>query len=38
MPVEARRDRWQSMMARIADYDIHAWRRDFLQTLEATER
>ena len=38
MPVEERRDRWQSMMARICDYDIHAWRRDFLQTLGAVER
>lgn len=33
MPVEERRERWQSMMARICDYDIHAWRKDFLDTL-----
>ncbi|NYZ62354.1 alpha,alpha-trehalose-phosphate synthase (UDP-forming) [Luteimonas deserti] len=34
MPVEARRERWQSMMTRICDYDIHAWRKDFLRSLE----
>lgn len=36
MPLEARRERWQSMITRIREYDIHAWRRDFLGTLAAT--
>lgn len=38
MPREARRERWQSMITRIREYDIHAWRTDFLQTLAGTRR
>ncbi|MCD9027014.1 alpha,alpha-trehalose-phosphate synthase (UDP-forming) [Luteimonas sp. BDR2-5] len=36
MPVEERRERWQSLITRLRDYDIHAWRRDFLDNLAAT--
>jgi len=35
MPLEERRERWRAMMDRITQYDIHAWRRDFLDTLAA---
>ena len=35
MPLPERRMRWQSMMDRITSYDIHAWRRDFLEQLTA---
>ncbi|WP_133000603.1 alpha,alpha-trehalose-phosphate synthase (UDP-forming) [Luteimonas arsenica] len=33
MPLAERRRRWRGMMDRISTYDIHAWRRDFLETL-----
>ncbi|NLA67611.1 MAG: alpha,alpha-trehalose-phosphate synthase (UDP-forming) [Gammaproteobacteria bacterium] len=33
MPLAERRERWAAMMERITTYDIHAWRRDFLQAL-----
>ena len=33
MPLAERRERWRAMMDRIEAYDIHAWRRDFLDTL-----
>ncbi|MEN4903821.1 alpha,alpha-trehalose-phosphate synthase (UDP-forming) [Luteimonas sp. TWI1437] len=36
MPLDERRERWQSMMQRISSYDIHAWRRDFLDRLQQT--
>ncbi|UNK41832.1 alpha,alpha-trehalose-phosphate synthase (UDP-forming) [Luteimonas sp. S4-F44] len=36
MPLDERRERWQSMMQRISSYDIHAWRRDFLERLQQT--
>ncbi|MEN1960921.1 alpha,alpha-trehalose-phosphate synthase (UDP-forming) [Luteimonas sp. MJ246] len=35
MPLDERRQRWRAMMDRIEGYDIHAWRRDFLETLTA---
>lgn len=35
MPLAERRRRWRAMMARIEGYDIHAWRRDFLDALTA---
>lgn len=34
MPLAERQARWRSMMDRVEGYDIHAWRRDFLQALE----
>ncbi|HST44517.1 MAG TPA: alpha,alpha-trehalose-phosphate synthase (UDP-forming) [Luteimonas sp.] len=34
MPLAERQARWRSMMDRIESYDIHDWRRDFLQVLE----
>ncbi|RPD87857.1 alpha,alpha-trehalose-phosphate synthase (UDP-forming) [Luteimonas sp. 100069] len=38
MPLEERRERWQSMITRLRDYDIHAWRKDFLRALGETQR
>lgn len=35
MPLTERYARWRGMMDRIEAYDIHAWRRDFLRTLQA---
>ena len=34
MPLSERRERWRALMDRIEGYDIHAWRRDFLKTLQ----
>ena len=36
MPLARRRERWQAMMQHLLRHDIHAWRRDYLQALEAT--
>ena len=38
MPLAERRERWRASMDRIESYDIHAWRRDFLATLERANR
>jgi trehalose 6-phosphate synthase len=35
MPLPERRERWRAMMDTITGYDIHAWRRDFLDRLAA---
>ncbi len=35
MPMAERRERWRALMDRIEGYDIHAWRRDFLEVLDA---
>jgi len=35
MPLEERRERWQSMMDCLRDHDITDWRRSYLQTLRA---
>ena len=35
MPLAERRERWRAMMDTIEGYDIHAWRRDFLDKLAA---
>ncbi|GHC09185.1 alpha,alpha-trehalose-phosphate synthase (UDP-forming) [Thermomonas carbonis] len=35
MPLAERKERWQAMMARLLEYDIHAWRRGYLQALES---
>lgn len=35
MPLEERRERWQSMMRRLQQHDITAWRQHFLATLRA---
>jgi trehalose 6-phosphate synthase len=36
MPLAERRARWRASMDRIERYDIHAWRRDYLATLESS--
>ncbi|MGM0586174.1 MAG: alpha,alpha-trehalose-phosphate synthase (UDP-forming) [Pseudomonadota bacterium] len=33
MPLAERRERWERMMSRLRRYDVHAWRRDFLDRL-----
>ncbi|HJR74821.1 MAG TPA: alpha,alpha-trehalose-phosphate synthase (UDP-forming) [Luteimonas sp.] len=38
MPLDERQERWRKMMARVSEYDIHAWRRDFLSALASTPR
>ena len=35
MPLAERKERWNAMMARLLQYDIHAWRRAYLEALEA---
>ena len=35
MPRPRRLERWQAMMEHLLEYDIHAWRKDYLQALEA---
>ena len=35
MPLAERKERWNAMMARLLEYDIHAWRRAYLEALEA---
>ena len=35
MPLAERKERWNAMMARLLEYDIHAWRRAYLDALEA---
>jgi trehalose 6-phosphate synthase len=35
MPLAERRERWQSMMAPVSRYDIHAWCEDFLAALRS---
>ena len=35
MPRPRRLERWQAMMEHLLEHDIHAWRRDYLQALEA---
>jgi len=37
MPLEARRERWNSMMPRIRSHDVSAWCRSFLDILEQDE-
>src|SRR5215467_1478067 len=34
MPLEERRDRYETMMMRLDRYDVHAWREAFLNTLQ----
>jgi trehalose 6-phosphate synthase len=38
MPLAARQERWRSMYKSIAENDVTAWREDFLQTLQKTDR
>jgi trehalose 6-phosphate synthase len=38
MPVEARRERWASMMPRLIRHDVTAWCSDFLARLSESER
>src|SRR5690606_33828727 len=33
MPLEERRERWQPRLARLCDYDITRWRREYLAEL-----
>ena len=35
MPMEERRERWSSMMARLRTHDITAWRRGYIEALKA---
>ena len=35
MPMEERRERWSSMMARLRTHDITAWRRGYIKALKA---
>ncbi|OHE84342.1 MAG: alpha,alpha-trehalose-phosphate synthase (UDP-forming) [Lysobacterales bacterium RIFOXYD1_FULL_69_11] len=35
MPMDERRERWSSMMARLRTHDITAWRRGFIEALKA---
>ncbi len=34
MPLRERRARWHSMIKLLRDHDVHAWRREFLSTLQ----
>ena len=34
MPLPERRNRWKAMLARLRRHDVHAWRKDFLATLQ----
>ena len=34
MPLRERRVRWRKMMTRLRQHDVHAWRREFLTTLQ----
>jgi trehalose 6-phosphate synthase len=36
MPLDERVRRWEAMIERLRRQDIHAWRRQFLTTLDAT--
>ena len=36
MPLEERRERWQSLMAHLREHDIDHWRNAFLDALQAT--
>ena len=35
MPLEERQERWQTMMRRLETHDVDAWRRSFLDSLDA---
>jgi trehalose-6-phosphate synthase len=34
MPIEERRARYAALMSRLEQYDVHAWREDFLNALQ----
>jgi trehalose 6-phosphate synthase len=38
MPIEERRARYAPLMSRVEQYDVHAWREDFLNALQRSGR
>jgi trehalose 6-phosphate synthase len=38
MPIEERRARYAALMSRLEQYDVHAWREDFLNALQRSGR